>query len=103
MGSKPSVNFTKENQNHESLFLACNVAQEKQEYIWFLDSRCSTHMTGNLAMFSNLDESVKSEVTFTRKFGGNYDGQFVAILTHSRRKSNSSRADKTWFVMPLQF
>ena len=45
MGSKANVNFTKENQNHESLFLACNVAQEKQEDIWFLDSRCSNHMT----------------------------------------------------------
>ena len=33
MGSKPSVNFTKENQNYGSVLLACNVAQEKQEDI----------------------------------------------------------------------
>ena len=45
MGSKPSVNFTKENQNHGNVLLACNVAQEKKEDIWFLDSRCSNHMT----------------------------------------------------------
>ena len=45
------------------MFLACNVAQEKLSDIWYLDSRCSNHMSGNIEMFSDLDESVKSEVT----------------------------------------
>ena len=45
------------------MFLACNVAQEKQGDVWFLYSWCSNHMTGNIEMFSNLEESVKSEVT----------------------------------------
>jgi len=31
--NKPSVNFKKENQNHDSMFLACNVAQEKESDI----------------------------------------------------------------------
>lgn len=26
ISNKPSVNFTKENHNHDSMFLACNVA-----------------------------------------------------------------------------
>ena len=39
----------------------------------------------------------------TREFGGNSDGQFVDIPTHSRRKSDSSGADKPWFVMPSSF
>jgi len=39
------------------------MAEEKNEDLWFLDSGCSNHMTGNLAMFSMLDESVKSQVT----------------------------------------
>ena len=43
--------------------LTCNIAQDKQEDVWFLDSGCSNHMTGNIAMFANLDEDVKSEVT----------------------------------------
>ena len=29
VSSKPSANFIKENQNHDSMFLACNVAKEK--------------------------------------------------------------------------
>ena len=63
MSSKPNENFIKEKKNHDSLFLACNVTQEKQGDVWFLDSGCSKHMNGNIAMFSNLVESVKSEVT----------------------------------------
>ena len=39
------------------------MAKEKNEDIWFLDSGCSNHMTGNISMFSMLDENVKSEVT----------------------------------------
>jgi len=45
------------------MFLACNVAKEKESDIWYLDSGCSNHMSGNAEMFSNLDESVKSKVT----------------------------------------
>ena len=62
MGNRPSVNFTRENQNQGNMLLTFNVAQEKQEDVWFLDLGCSNHMTGNIAMFSNIDESVKSEV-----------------------------------------
>ena len=39
----------------------------------------------------------------TREFGRNFDSQFVAIPTHSRRKSDSSGADKPWFVMSSPF
>ncbi|XP_059073703.1 uncharacterized protein LOC131874377 [Cryptomeria japonica] len=58
-----SANFTKENQTQDSMFIACNVAQESEKDILVLDSGCSNHMTENLEMFSSLDESVKSDVT----------------------------------------
>ena len=45
------------------MLLTCNVAQDRQDDVWFLDSGCSNHMTGNIAMFANLDENVKSDVT----------------------------------------
>ena len=63
MGNRPSTNFTKETLSQENLFLACNMAEEKNEDIWFLDSGCSNHMTRNISMFSILDENVKSQVT----------------------------------------
>ena len=63
MRSGTSANFTRENSSQNNLFLACNMAEERSEDLWFLDSGCSNHMTGNLAMFSMLDESVQSQVT----------------------------------------
>ena len=45
------------------MLLTCNVAQDRQDDVWFLDSGCSNHMTGNITMFSNLDEDVKSKLT----------------------------------------
>eukprot|EP00253_Pinus_taeda_P029597 PITA_29597 len=64
MNSKKNANFAnEEDKNPKNVLLTCNIAQDKQEDVWFLDSGCSNHMIGNIAMFSNLDENVKSEVT----------------------------------------
>ena len=64
MNSRQNANFAnEENKNPKNVLLTCNIAQDKQEDFWFLDSSCSNHTTGNIAMFANLDENVKSEVT----------------------------------------
>ena len=39
------------------------MAKEMNEDILFLDSGCSNHMTGNISMFSMIDENIKSLVT----------------------------------------
>ena len=41
--------------------------QDKIEEVWFLDSGCSNHMTGNKEWFSELDESFSQTV----KLGNN--------------------------------
>jgi hypothetical protein len=41
----------------------CNVAQASPCDIWYLDSGCSNHMTGNIELFSSLDDSVQTKVT----------------------------------------
>ena len=41
----------------------CNNIQESPSDIWYLDSRCSNHMIGNLNLFSSLDNSVQIDVT----------------------------------------
>eukprot|EP00253_Pinus_taeda_P003406 PITA_03406 len=64
MNSRQNANFAnEEDKNPKIVLLTCNIAQHKQEDFWFLDSGCSNHMIGNIAMFANLDENVKSKVT----------------------------------------
>src|SRR3984885_7718984 len=63
MNNRSSANFTRENISQDNLLLACNMAETKSDDIWFLDSGCSNHMTGNIALFSALDKNMKSGVT----------------------------------------
>eukprot|EP00253_Pinus_taeda_P024203 PITA_24203 len=64
MNSRQNVNFANEEDNNpKNVLLTCNIAQDKQEDFLFSDSGFSNHMTRNIAMFANLDENVKSEVT----------------------------------------
>lgn len=81
------MNFTKENQNQDDIFLVYSVAQEKQKDIWILDLGCNNHMTRNIEIFSNLDESVKSKVTFEtiNKMFVMGKGNFI-FLTRSGQK-----------------
>ena len=43
--------------------IECNTIQESPSHIWYLDLGCSNHMTSNLNLFSNLDNSVQTDVT----------------------------------------
>ena len=43
--------------------LECNAIQESTHDIWHLDSSYNNPMTGNLNLFSSLDNSVQIDVT----------------------------------------
>ena len=43
--------------------LECNDVREISCDIWYLDSGCSNHMSGNLNLFSSLDKSTQIDVT----------------------------------------
>ena len=49
-------------QDEGILFLACSVQEPNSLDVWYLDSGCSNHMTGNRNAFATLDESLQSEV-----------------------------------------
>jgi len=63
MSNISSANIIRENISQDNVLLVCNMAETNSEDIWFLDFGCSKHMTGNIAMFSALDQSVQSQVT----------------------------------------
>lgn len=61
---KDESNFLHENveEKDESMLLVSNVQEESLEDVWYIDSGCSNHMTGNKNCFVNFDESVQREV-----------------------------------------
>ena len=60
---KEAVNFAEFDKEEEFLLMACTKKSKvEKEGIWFLDSRCSNHMTGDKAWFVELDESFKHTV-----------------------------------------
>eukprot|EP00253_Pinus_taeda_P023579 PITA_23579 len=63
MSNRTSANITRENMSQDNVLIACNMVETKSDDIWFLDSGCGNHMRGNIALFSGLDQNVKSQVT----------------------------------------
>lgn len=44
------------------MFYACHTAIEHKNHIWFIDSGCSNHMTGDENIFVELDSATKTQV-----------------------------------------
>ena len=83
------------------MLLTYNVAQEKYEDVWFLDSSCSNHMTGNITMFVNLDENVKCKVTMGIESKVSIMGKGrVSILT---RKGEKKFVPYVYYVPGLKY
>ena len=82
--------MTEETENEEQpMFLTCNVTQESSKDIWFLDSACSNHMTGNKELFSSLDTSIQSEVKLGNdcKVKVNGKGVIVVYVKDGKRRT----------------
>ena len=57
------ANYAELGEEEEMLLIAHVEENEaRKEYAWFLDSRCSNHMTCNRSLFNDMDESFKHRV-----------------------------------------
>ncbi|CAL2257637.1 unnamed protein product [Prunus armeniaca] len=56
------ANFTENNDSPEQLFYTCLSARQEPQDIWYVDSGCSNHMTGNRQCFVKFEENVNSQV-----------------------------------------
>jgi hypothetical protein len=75
----------------ESMFFSCQVTEEARNShdLWLLDSGCNNHMTSNKDLFSNLDNSVTSQI----KLGDDYQKKVLGkgviyILTKQDEKKD---------------
>ncbi|XP_025014648.1 uncharacterized protein LOC112536237 [Ricinus communis] len=57
------TNFA-ENEEEVSLLMVCHIKEEMQKNLWYLDTGCSNHMSGDKSAFSVLDESFRDNVKF---------------------------------------
>lgn len=51
-----------EKEGEGNLFYACQSASEQKNDVWFLDSGCSNHMTGDKDVFVDIDTTINSQV-----------------------------------------
>lgn len=66
------VAFAEAENNEGNLFFACHKATQEYKNVWYLDSGCSNHMTGDKEAFIDIDPSFGSKV----KLG---NGEFVEV------------------------
>jgi hypothetical protein len=70
--------------NNATAFIMCNVGEEGSPKVWYHDSGCSNHMSGNETLFSFIDKSLKSEI----KMGNNGTLPVVgkgSIMVHTKQ------------------
>ncbi|OMO52806.1 Integrase, catalytic core [Corchorus capsularis] len=78
-----------EKEEEESILMVCHVKEETQSNMWYLDSGCSNHMSGDKEAFSKLDESFRSTV----KLG---DNSKVSIMGKGKSCFSAQLVDEAW-------
>lgn len=59
-----TVNYAEMSKDEEMLLMAyIEASEEKGHTVWFLDSGCSNHMSGDLSLFCTMEEGFKREVS----------------------------------------
>ena len=59
------ANFSQKNDIAENVFYSCLNTQQESNNLWYLDSGCSNHRTGNKNSFLQLNKNVKSNITLS--------------------------------------
>ena len=67
-----------------SLLMACHNEETHKKFLWYLDTGCSNHMSGEKSVFSELDEAFRDVM----KFG---DGSTVSVMGKGRVAIQTNR------------
>ncbi|XP_028088668.1 uncharacterized protein LOC114289200 [Camellia sinensis] len=60
--STQQANFSEEQESEGHMFYACHKESDQNKDVWFLDSGCSNHMTGDESIFVKMDASSSPQV-----------------------------------------
>lgn len=87
--------------NENPVLLTCNVAEESSKDVWFVDSSCSNHMTGNIELFIRFDKSIQSKVKLGNdcKVSVNGKGVIVVYDINGERRT----VDDVYYVHGLKY
>nr|GFB32220.1 retrovirus-related Pol polyprotein from transposon TNT 1-94 [Tanacetum cinerariifolium] len=77
--------------------MAIATTKEEKNEIWYLDSGCSNHMTGDRSKFKDLDESIKSHV----RLGDNQQLQIKGKCITEVSTGNQKRCIRVHFAPSL--
>ena len=78
-------------------FIILQVCLKARDDLWYLDSGCSRHMSGNEALFTEIKKKKYGNVTF----GDNKVGKIIGIGKISKDSSNS--LENVYLVEGLKF
>ncbi|KAK4424684.1 hypothetical protein Salat_1662000 [Sesamum alatum] len=74
------ANFAEDEDENESLFLACYATNVFDSEVWYMDSGSSSHMTANSEVFISLDRSAKTRIKMADGTICNTEGKGVIKL-----------------------
>ena len=81
------VNYAEEVNGESKLFMAHSNTLDIHGGVWFVDNRCSNHMTGKMSLFKELDESQKKRVTLGDDKEIQVEGKGTVAITTSQGKT----------------
>lgn len=88
-----------ENVAEESVLLACNVQENPLDKIWYIDSGCSNHMTGNRGSFITFDDSFQQQVKTGEDRRLSVEGRGDILI---QSKQGSKRVSDVYYVPGLK-
>ena len=105
------MNFAAENkEEEEKLSMTCIGINPKKGDLWFVDSRCSNHMTGTKSLFQELDkmQRIKVQLGNTKEIQVEEEGTVkvetspskIKLLDNDTREIIETRVNSSDLLVP---
>lgn len=83
----------------DTMFMTWETPDIIPDEVWYIDSACSNHMTGNKSLFVELDEAVKSEVRTGDEKRHTVQGNGIVRV---KTNKGTRRITNVYFILALK-